>query len=29
METIAWQDFERVELRAGTIIEVEDFPPSL
>lgn len=26
METITWQDFEKVELRAGTIIEVSDFP---
>ncbi len=26
METITWGDFERVELRAGTILEVEDFP---
>ena len=26
MEQIAWKDFERVELRVGTIIEVEDFP---
>jgi tRNA-binding protein len=26
MEQITWKDFERVELRAGTIIEVEDFP---
>ena len=26
METIAWGDFEKVELRAGTIIEVENFP---
>ncbi len=25
-ETIRWQDFEKVELRAGTIIEVNDFP---
>jgi len=25
-ETITWDDFERVELRAGTIIEVEEFP---
>ena len=25
METIRWQDFEKVELRAGTIIEVNDF----
>ena len=26
MEEISWGDFERVELRAGTIIEVFDFP---
>ncbi|MFN3487596.1 MAG: tRNA-binding protein [Emticicia sp.] len=26
METITWQDFEKVELRTGTIIEVSDFP---
>ena len=26
METIAWQDFERVDLRVGTIVEVKDFP---
>src|SRR5579864_1671029 len=26
LEQITWKDFERVELRAGTIIEVEDFP---
>jgi tRNA-binding protein len=26
MEQITWKDFERVELRVGTIIEVEDFP---
>jgi tRNA-binding protein len=26
MEQIAWKDFERVELRVGTIVEVEDFP---
>ena len=25
MEIITWQDFEKVELRAGTIIEVNDF----
>src|SRR5258707_3640133 len=24
MEQIAWKDFERVELRVGTIVEVED-----
>ena len=26
MEHISWQDFEKVELRAGTITRVEDFP---
>lgn len=26
MQTIEWQDFEKVELLIGTIIEVEDFP---
>ena len=26
METIDWSDFEKVELRVGSIIEVEDFP---
>ncbi len=26
METIAWNDFERVELRVGTVIRVEPFP---
>ena len=26
METISWHDFEKVELRAGTILEVTDFP---
>lgn len=26
MEFISWGDFERIELRAGTIIEVQDFP---
>lgn len=25
-DIITWQDFEKVELRAGTIIEVNDFP---
>ena len=26
METINWNDFEKVELRVGTIVEVQDFP---
>lgn len=26
MEAITWSDFEKVELRAGTVIHVEDFP---
>lgn len=26
MDTISWSDFEKVELRTGTITEVEDFP---
>ena len=26
METISWQDFESVDIRVGTIIEVQDFP---
>lgn len=26
METISWSDFERIELRVGTIIFVDDFP---
>ena len=26
METIEWDDFEKVELRVGTIVEVEEFP---
>lgn len=26
MEQIQWNDFEKVELRVGTIAEVEDFP---
>ncbi|GJL82197.1 MAG: tRNA-binding protein [marine bacterium B5-7] len=26
MKEISWDEFEQVELRSGTIIEVEDFP---
>ena len=26
MESITWNDFEKVEMRVGTIIEVNDFP---
>ena len=26
METISWNDFEKVELRAGTILSVLDYP---
>jgi len=26
VEQITWKDFEKVELRAGTIVEVEEFP---
>ena len=26
MKEISWNDFEKVELRSGTIIEVKDFP---
>jgi len=25
VETIAWTDFERVEIRAGTVVEAEEF----
>ncbi len=26
MSSIKWSDFEKVELRAGTVVRVEDFP---
>ena len=26
MNTISWSDFEKIEIRAGTIIEASDFP---
>ncbi len=29
MDYIEWSDFEKVELRIGTIVEVKDFPEAL
>lgn len=26
MESISWSDFEKIELRAGTVIEAKEFP---
>jgi tRNA-binding protein len=26
MVTISWEDFEKVELRVGTVVDVQDFP---
>ena len=26
MQTISWEDFEKVELRVGTVVDVQDFP---
>ena len=26
MDTISWNDFEKVELRVGTVVNVEEFP---
>ena len=26
MGTITWDDFEKIELRIGTVLQVEDFP---
>lgn len=29
MEVISWADFEKIELRVGTVLEVQDFPEAL
>ena len=26
METISWNDFERIDMRVGIIVEINDFP---
>jgi tRNA-binding protein len=26
MQTISWEDFEKVELRVGTVVDVQNFP---
>ena len=26
MKTIAWDDFESIEIRVGTVVKIEDFP---
>ena len=26
MPTIEWQDFEKIDIRVGTVVEVSDFP---
>ena len=26
METISWQDFEKIEVRVGTVLEAKEFP---
>jgi len=26
IKTISWQDFESVDIRAGSIVDVQDFP---
>ena len=26
MEHISWSDFEKIQLRAGTVVEVKEFP---
>lgn len=27
MDTISYQDFQKIELRVGKVLQVEDFPP--
>ena len=29
MENINWNDFKKIEMRAGTIVEVKDFPEAI
>ena len=29
MEKISWSDFEKIALRAGTVVEVEEFPEAV
>lgn len=29
METISWNDFEKIDIRVGTIIEAADFPKAM
>lgn len=29
MENISWEDFEKVELRVGAIVDIEDFPEAI
>ena len=29
MDTITWEDFSKLELRVGTILEAQDFPEAI
>jgi tRNA-binding protein len=29
MPTIEWQDFEKIDIRVGTVVEVSDFPKAM